>query len=124
LIATAGALFAAGAARADESRSLAVAVPAGPEAFRAIEWATPAQVHPGSLVEVTVLTSDDIGYVELHVRTWSVNLDKLAPGKFRLHYRVPLLPPAALGNWNIDLIAHSMGGVAVKRVYHVTYRYF
>jgi hypothetical protein len=89
-----------------------------------VKWNTPAQVHPGSLVEAEVLTSDDIGYVELHLRWWSFNLERVAPGKFRLRYRVPLLPPNALGSWEIELIAHSVDGSAAKRVYHISYRYF
>jgi hypothetical protein len=110
-IATIGVLFPADAAPADAK-------------IFAVQWATSAQLHPGSMVEATVLTSNDIGYVELHVRTWSINFEKTAPGMFSLHYRVPLLPPVALGNWNIDLIAHSTAGIAVKRVYHVSYHYF
>jgi hypothetical protein len=110
------------AASPDERSSTAVAV--GPETIVDVQWHSSPQVHPGSLVEATVLTSDDIGYVEGHIRSWSINFVKVAPGKFQLRYRVPLLPPMALGTWNVDVIAHSMDGISVRRVYRITYRYF
>jgi hypothetical protein len=98
--------------------------PVAPDKILSVKWDSPAQVRPGSLVEASVDTSEDIGYVELHVRWWSINLEKTAPGRFRLRYRVPLLPPNALGNWEVDVIAHAFDGSASKRVYHITYRYF
>jgi hypothetical protein len=98
--------------------------PVAPDKILSVKWDSPSQVHPGSLVEASVQTSDDIGYVELHVRWWSINLEKLGPGRFRLQYRVPLLPPNALGTWDVEVIAHAFDGSAAKRVYHITYRYF
>lgn len=101
-----------------------VVAPAAPDKILGVQWGAPARVRPGSVVEAEVSTSPDIGYVELHVRWWSFNLEKLGPGKFHLHYRVPLLPPNALGTWDVEVIAHSADGSASKRVYRVTYGYF
>ena len=71
-----------------------------------------------------MLTSDNVGYVEARLRYWNVVFRQTAPGRFDLSYRVPLLPPVALGSWEIAVIARSIDGVEVKRTYRFAYHYF
>ncbi len=97
----------------------------GEPEIRAVEWSgTSASLHPGASIDALVTTSDNVGYVEGRVRVWNVIFQHVAPGKFRLHYRVPLLPPSALGPWQIAVIARSVDGVEVKRTYRFDYHYF
>jgi hypothetical protein len=58
------------------------------------------------------------------VKYWNVLFTQTGPGKFDLTYRVPMLPPSALGRWNLEVIARSVDGVEVRRAFPVTYRYF
>jgi hypothetical protein len=97
----------------------------GEPEIRGVEWGGTSQaLHPGSQIEATVITSDNVAYVEARVRYWNLIFRNTAPGRFQLRYRVPLLPPMALGNWQITLIAHSIDGVEVKRTFEFAYRYF
>jgi hypothetical protein len=89
-----------------------------------VEWHATRQIHPGSLIEATVLTSNNVGYVEGRIRYWNVIFRNVAPGRFHAKYRVPLLPPSALGTWNVAIIARSVDGVEVKRTYQFNYSYF
>ena len=89
-----------------------------------MEWRNPAQVHPGSIIAATVLTSENVGYVEARVRYWNVIFKQVAPGKFETQYRVPFLPPSALGVWHVLVIARSVDGVEIKRTYQFDYSYF
>jgi hypothetical protein len=66
----------------------------------------------------------NIIHVEARVKYWNVIFQQTAPGKFVLSYRVPLLPPAALGHWDLEVIARSIDGVEAKRTFPVTYKYF
>lgn len=97
----------------------------GEPQIRDVEWehATP-QIHPGSVIEATVVTSTNVGYVEGRVRYWNVIFENIAPGRFHALYRVPFLPPNALGAWSVELIARSVDGVEVKRTYQFNYSYF
>jgi hypothetical protein len=89
-----------------------------------VEFTSPAQLHPGTSIEATVVTSANINHVEARVKYWNVIFQQTAPGKFVLSYKVPLLPPAALGHWDLDVIARSVDGVEAKRTFPVTYHYF
>ena len=89
-----------------------------------VQFTTSPQLRPGSLIQATVVTSDNINHVEGRVKYWNVLFHQIGPGKFDLNYRVPLLPPAALGHWDLDVIARSVDGVEAKRTFSVTYRYF
>lgn len=101
-----------------------VAVHGEPE-IADVEWGdTEPILHPGSVIAATVITSDNVGYVEARVRFWNVVFRHTAPGRFELNYRVPLLPPAALGSWQVAVIARSIDGVEVKRTYRFAYHYF
>jgi hypothetical protein len=89
-----------------------------------VEFTSSAQLHPGMSLVATVVTSANVGYVEGRVKYWNVPFHQDAPGKFDINYRVPFLPPGALGHWDLEVIARSIDGVEVKRTFPVTYRYF
>ncbi len=90
-----------------------------------MNWqSTSERLHPGSSIDAVVTTSNNVGYVEARVRNWNVIFRQAAPGTFRLHYRVPLLPPPAIGSWQIEVIARSIDGVEVKRTFQFRYQYF
>jgi hypothetical protein len=89
-----------------------------------VQFTSSAQLRPGTSLVATVVTSPNINHVEGRVKYWNVIFQQTAPGKFNINYRVPLLPPAALGHWDLEVIARSIDGVEVKRVFPVTYHYF
>lgn len=89
-----------------------------------VEFTSNAQLHPGTSLVATVVTSPNVAYVEGRVKYWNVAFQQTALGKFSLNYRVPMLPPAALGHWDFEVIARSVDGVEVKRTFPVTYHYF
>jgi hypothetical protein len=89
-----------------------------------VEFTSSAQLHPGTSLQATVVTSDNVAYVEGRVKYWNVAFRRTGPGKFDINYRIPLLPPAALGHWDLQVIARSVDGVEVKRTFPVTYGYF
>jgi hypothetical protein len=111
--------------KASDETKAAVAAGRPPEhGFPQIEnvaWQSPPALHPGSHVQATVETSANVHYVEGRVKYWNFPFHEIAPGKFSLDYRVPLLPPNAWGHWDVEVIARSVDGVEVKRSYPVTY---
>ncbi len=89
-----------------------------------VQFTSSALLHPGTAIRATVITSANINHVEARVKYWNVIFQQVAPGRFALNYRVPLLPPTALGHWDLEVVARSVDGVEAKRTYPVTYRYF
>ena len=89
-----------------------------------VQFTNSAQLRPGTSLQATVVTSANINHVEARVKYWNVIFQQTAPGKFVLSYKVPFLPPAALGHWDLDVIARSVDGVEAKRTFPVTYHYF
>lgn len=89
-----------------------------------VKLTAPQQLRPGNVLVATVQTSGNVHYVEARVKYWNVALDETATGKFHLNYRVPMLPPTALGRWNLEIIARSVDGVEVKRTFPLRYSYF
>ena len=89
-----------------------------------VEFTSNAQLHPGTTLRATVETSPNVSYVEGRVKYWNVPFRQTGSGKFDVNYRVPFLPPAALGHWELEVIARSIDGVEVKRTFPVTYHYF
>jgi hypothetical protein len=89
-----------------------------------VQFTSSAQLRPGTSLQATVVTSPNVKYVEGRVKYWNVVFRETGPGKFDINYRVPFLPPAALGHWDLEVIARSIDGVEVKRTFSVTYRYF
>jgi hypothetical protein len=89
-----------------------------------VEFTSSAQLRPGTSLVATVVTSPNVTYVEGRVKYWNVPFHQTASGKFDINYRVPFLPPAALGHWDLEVIARSIDGVEVKRTFPVTYHYF
>ena len=89
-----------------------------------VEFTSSAQLRPGTNLVATVVTSPNVIYVEGRVKYWNVPFHQTASGKFDIDYRVPLLPPGALGHWDLEVIARSIDGVEVKRTFPVTYKYF
>jgi hypothetical protein len=114
--------------KASDATKAAVAAGRPPEhgfpQIHDVQFTSSAQLHPGSNIQATVVTSDNINHVEVRVKYWNVIFQQTAPGKFQLSYRVPLLPPAALGHWDLDVVARSIDGVEAKRTFPVTYHYF
>jgi hypothetical protein len=92
--------------------------------IRDVHFDSSAQLHPGTSLHATVETSANVGYVEGRVKYWNVAFRETAPGTFALNYRVPMLPPTALGHWDFEVIARSVDGVEVKRTFPVSYHYF
>jgi hypothetical protein len=89
-----------------------------------VHFTSSAQLHPGTSLQATVEPSANIAHVEGRVKYWKVDFIEVAPGKFSLKYRVPLLPPSALGHWDLEVIARSVDGVEAKRTFPVHYSYF
>jgi hypothetical protein len=114
--------------KASDETKAAVAAGRPPEhgfpEIHEVEFASSSQLRPGTALNATVETSDNVTYVEGRVKYWNAPFTQIAPGKFRINYRVPFLPPTALGHWNLDVIARSIDGVEVKRTYSVVYNYF
>jgi len=114
--------------KASDETKAAIAAGRPPEhgfpEIHAVQFTSSAQLRPGSSIQATVVTSTNINHVEGRVKYWNVIFRQLGPGKFDLNYRVPLLPPSALGHWDLEVIARSVDGVEVKRTFPVTYRYF
>lgn len=88
-----------------------------------VEWTMPPKLHPGTQIRATVRTSPNVGYVEGRVKYWNVAFAQVGPGMFRLDYRIPLLPPSAVGRWTLEVIARSVDGVEVRRSFPVVYTY-
>lgn len=114
--------------KASDATKIAVAAGRPPEhgfpEIQDVQFTSSAQLRPGASLQATVVTSANVGYVEGRVKYWNVVFRRVAPGKFDVNYRVPLLPPGALGHWDLEVIARSVDGVEVKRTFPVTYRYF
>lgn len=91
--------------------------------IESVDWTMPSRLHPGTQIRATVRTSLNVGYVEGRVKYWNVAFAQVAPGTFRLDYRIPLLPPDAVGHWMLDVIARSVDGVEVRRSFSVVYSY-
>jgi hypothetical protein len=114
--------------KASDATKAAVAAGRPPEhgfpEIHDVQFTSSAQLRPGTSLRATVMTSPNINHVEARVKYWNVIFQQTGPGKFQLSYRVPLLPPAALGHWDLDVIARSIDGVEAKRTFPVTYQYF
>jgi hypothetical protein len=114
--------------RASDATKAAVAEGKAPEhgfpQIHDVHFTSSAKLHPGTALEATVETSDNVAYVEGRVKFWNVAFTKVSPGKFALSYRVPMLPPSAIGGWDLQVIARSVDGVEVKRSFDVKYSYF
>lgn len=92
--------------------------------IRDVEFTSSSQLRPGTLLNATVDTSDNVTYVEGRVKYWNAPFTQVGPGRFHINYKVPFLPPTALGRWNLEVIARSIDGVEVKRTFPVVYNYF
>jgi hypothetical protein len=92
--------------------------------IHAVQFTSSDKLHPGTNLQATVETSDNVYYVEGRVKYWNVAFRQISPGKFDVNYRVPFLPPSAIGHWDLEVIARSVDGVEVKRTFPVTYHYF
>jgi len=114
--------------KATDETKAAVAAGRPPEhgfpEIHGVQFTSSAQLHPGVSLKGTVETSDNVTYVEGRVKYWNVPFQHIAPGQFDIDYRVPWLPPGALGHWDLQVIARSIDGVEVHRTFSVTYSYF
>jgi hypothetical protein len=114
--------------KASEQTKAAIAAGRAPEhgfpEIHDVHFASSDQLHPGTSLQATVDTSANIALVEGRVKYWKVDFTEVSPGKFSLNYRVPFLPPSALGHWDLEVIARSVDGVEVKRTFPVKYSYF
>ena len=89
-----------------------------------VHFTSSNRLRPGTALEATVETTTNVHYVEGRVKYWNVVFTETSPGKFTLSYKVPFLPPGALGHWDLEVIARSVDGVEVKRSFPVKYSYF
>jgi hypothetical protein len=114
--------------KASEQTKTAVAEGHAPEhgfpEIHDVHFTSSDQLRPGTSLQATVDTSPNVHYVEGRVKYWNVAFTQAGPGKFTLSYRVPWLPPSALGHWDLQVIARSIDGVEVKRSFPVRYSYF
>jgi hypothetical protein len=128
LTGTAGAESYVVSPKATDETKAAVAAGHAPEhgfpEIHDVKFTSSAQLRPGASLKATVDTSSNVKYVEGRVKYWNVVFHETGAGKFDIDYRVPFLPPAALGHWDLEVIARSVDGVEVKRTFPVTYRYF
>jgi hypothetical protein len=128
LTGTAGAQTYVVSPRASDETKAAIAAGRPPEhgfpEIHDVAFTSSAQLHPGTNIQAVVVTSPNIVHVEARVKYWNVIFVQTGPGKFTLDYRVPLLPPAALGHWDLEVIARSVDGVEAKCTFPVTYHYF
>ena len=114
--------------KASDQTKAAVAAGRAPQhgfpEIHGVQFTSSAKLHPGTSLQATVETSGNVGYVEGRVKYWNVAFVESSPGKFTLAYRVPMLPPNALGHWDFEVIARSVDGVEVKRTFPINYSYF
>ena len=88
-----------------------------------VHYAGSRQLRPGLVINADVETSDNVTYVEARIRYWNVALRPAGPGRFTLTYYVPMLPPSAVGHWNLEVVARTLDGVEVRRSIPVSYDY-
>ena len=114
--------------QASEQTKAAVAEGKAPDhgfpEIRDVHFSSQTRLHPGANLAATVETSDNVSYVEGRVKFWNIPFTQTATGRFKLNYRVPLLPPNAFGHWDLEVIARSVDGVEARRVFSVSYSYF
>jgi hypothetical protein len=114
--------------KATDETKAAVAAGRPPEhgfpEIHGVEFTSSPQLHPGTSLRAMVETSENVTYVEGRVKYWNVPFTQVAPGRFHINYKVPFLPPAALGHWDLEVIARSIDGVETKRTFSVSYNYF
>lgn len=73
-------------------------------------------IRAGSRVSSSVVTSDNVGYVEARVENYNVAMHADGPGHFSLTYTVPWwLPPWLRHAYTLQIIARSVDGVEAVR---------
>jgi hypothetical protein len=77
-----------------------------------IVWAAidPKPVHPGDVVEATVLTTPDIVAVEARVAHFTFAIPQLEPGKFRQAGRVPKIARFFHGTYHVTFVGRCSDG--------------
>jgi hypothetical protein len=81
-------------------------------------------MRPGSSLAIDVVTTGDVDAVVMHVGSWNSPFVRTAPGKFHFEHGIPLLPPFAIGNWSVDIVARAANGTQVQRTLKISYGYF
>ena len=89
--------------------------PHGYPVIKAMHLST-TDIHVGHPISGTVVTSENVHYVEARINYRNVPLHQDAPGKFSLIYTVPWwLPPWLRHPYTLQVIARSIDGVEAVR---------
>jgi hypothetical protein len=81
------------------------------------------QIRAGRSVHGSVMTSDNVRYVEVRIQYRSLALHEDGPGRFSLDYTVPWwLPPWLRHGYDLQVIARSIDGVETARDIAITVR--
>jgi len=74
------------------------------------------EIRAGSRVHGSVVTSENVGYVEARVDNYNVAMHPDGPGHFSLAYTVPWwLPPWLRHAYTLQIVARSVDGVETIR---------
>ena len=81
-----------------------------------VQFTGSARLHPGTSLQATVVTSDNVGYVEARIDYRALPMHQDGPGKFSLSYTVPWWLPWWLRHkWTLQIIARSVDGIETKQ---------
>ncbi len=84
--------------------------------------AKPAVVHAGGTVAWLVLTTNDVTSVVAHVATYSLPLQRVAPGRFALNFSIPANVPGFFhGRYDLTVHAQSGSGASAERLVSLTF---
>jgi hypothetical protein len=74
------------------------------------------EIRAGSRVHSSVVTSENVGYVEARVDNYNLAMHADGPGHFSLAYTVPWwLPPWLRRAYTLQIVARSVDGVETIR---------
>ena len=69
-------------------------------------------IHAGETIHGTVETSANVDYVEARIDYRNAPLERIAPGRYKLDYKVPWwLPPWLRHAYTLEVIARTADGV-------------
>jgi hypothetical protein len=89
--------------------------PHGLPEIRSVSLST-TDLRAGHAVTSSVLTSENVDYVEARINYYNAPMHREGPGRFSLTYRVPwYLPPWLRHAYTLQVIARSVDGVETVR---------
>ena len=77
-------------------------------------------VQSGDVVSGMVQTSSNVASVEARIAAYSIDVPKVATGRFSLSYRVPNLPFFLKKTYDMVVIARNTAGAETTRVVPIT----